>query len=110
MSFPYIPKELVNIVLEFDGQIQFRKGQYINIIHKYDTRYNIIELVMKKKMKIIKTIEIARDRKGFYFEFQFDHTEIGLCYDYNFSWHDTFEICYYDFRGGWDHIQIRTIL
>jgi len=37
----YIPKELVNIILEYDGRIKYKKGKYINIIHKLDYRYNI---------------------------------------------------------------------
>ena len=105
MNFPYIPKELVNHILDFDGQIKYRKGIYVNIIHKHDTRYSVIETIMKKKKQIMKTIEL-RDQ-GFYFEFHFDaYTDIGLCYDYNFSWHDIFEICYYDFRN--DFTQNRT--
>lgn len=111
MQFPYIPKELVNIILEFDGQIKYRKGEYVNIIHKHDTRYKVFEPVINKKLKIMKTIEIGRDGKGFYFDFQFDGlNEVGLCYDCNFSWHDTFEICYYDFRGSYGHSQMRTVL
>jgi len=109
MAFPYIPKELVNKILEFDGRIKYRKGEYINIIHKYDPRYEIIESLINKKKKIMKMIEMSGDGKGFYFEFNFDmHDDVGLCYDYNFSWHDTFEICYYDFRTGWD--QMRTVI
>jgi len=109
MIFPYIPKELVNIILEFDGQIKYRKGEYIDIIHKYDIRYNVIDTIINKKIKILKTIEMGTDRKGFYFEFKFDMLDdVGLCYDYNYSWADTFENCYYDFRTGL--VQIRTVL
>jgi len=46
---------------------------------------------------------------GFYFEFRFDNfNRVGLCYDYNFSYQDKFEICYYDWRDGIK--QIRTYL
>jgi hypothetical protein len=31
-SFPYIPNELIHIILEYDGRIKYKKGQYINII------------------------------------------------------------------------------
>ena len=33
---------------------------------------------------------------------------VGLCYDHNWSKHDEFEICYFDFRDVWK--QIRTII
>ena len=34
MIAPYIPKELVNVILDYDGRIQYKNGQYINVIHK----------------------------------------------------------------------------
>jgi hypothetical protein len=49
-------------------------------------------------------------RSCFYFEIGFDTClNVGLCYDYNFSYENNFEICYYDTRNnGWK--QIRTYL
>jgi hypothetical protein len=100
-------KDLVNIILEYDGKIKYKKGKYINMIHKYDTRYNIIRPIINKKIEIMKTVEFRGS--SFYFELEFDIDErIGLCYDSNFSSHDTFEICYYDLRNGLK--QIRTYL
>jgi hypothetical protein len=59
-------------------------------------------------MKIMKKITLATP-SSFYFEFGFDINHgIGLCYDYNFSFPDKFEICYYDWRDGIE--QIRTYL
>lgn len=29
-----IPKDILNIILEYDGQIKYRKGVYVNIIIK----------------------------------------------------------------------------
>ena len=105
----YIPNELINIILEYDGRIKYRKGKYVNIIHKNDFRYNIIKPLIIKKKNIIEKIEISTDRNGFYFEFSFDIcNSIGLVYDYNFSYKNTFEICYYDIRNSWN--QIRTYL
>lgn len=108
MNFPYIPNELLDIIFEYDGRIKYKKGKYVNIIHKNDVRYNIINPVIDKKVEIIKKIEICDSK--FYFEFGFDMSiEMGLCYDYNFSYENKFEICYYDTRNnGW--LQIRTYL
>ena len=109
MSFPYIPKELVNIIFEYDGRIKYRKGEYVNIIHKKDTRYESLKPILLKKLKIISNIQV--DELGFFFDFSFDIDDrVGLCYDYNWSYHNNkFEICYYDFRNdGWK--QIRTFL
>ncbi len=75
----------------------------IDIIHKNDERYNIIKPLIIKKIDFCDLFDIG----GFYFEFEFDMGNVGLCYDYHYS-NNEFEICYYDTRTGWD--QIRTYL
>ena len=42
MKIPYIPKELLHIILEYDGRIKYRKGEYVDIIHKNDERYILL--------------------------------------------------------------------
>ena len=107
MIVSYIPSELLDIILEYDGRIKFKNGKYVDIIHKNDERYNIIKPVLSKKIKIIKTIELSSS--GFYFEFDFNiYKRVGLVYDYNFSYTNKFEICYYDLREC--IIQNRTYL
>ena len=107
MKVSYIPNELLDIILAYDGRIKYKKGKYVNIIHKNDERYNIITPLISKKMRIMQDTELSGS--GFYFEFSFDTPKhVGLVYDYNFSYTNKFEICYYDTRDGW--IQIRTYL
>lgn len=109
----YIPRELLNIILDYDGRIKCRKGEYVNIIHKHDDRFMMIEPLINKKLQILKTMESDINRKGgFYFDFSFDGLKgVYLCYDYNFSWPDRFEICYVDLRNGYTSTcQIRTFL
>jgi hypothetical protein len=108
MKVSYIPNELLDIILAYDGRIKYKNGKYVNIIHKNDERYNIITPIISKKMKIMQNIELSGT--GFYFEFGFDiYKGVGLVYDYNFSYANKFEICYYDWRN--DGIkQIRTYL
>jgi len=102
-----LPKELLHIILEFDGRIKYRNGQYVNIIHKYDERYDMINQLISKKIEILKTINI--DGVNFYFEFRFDGcNDRILCYDVGFNAPDRFEICYVDLRDGWK--QIRTYI
>lgn len=110
--FKKLPCEIINIILEYDGHIKYKNRKYVNIIHKNDNRYNIITPIVKKKIEILQNIELSRDG-GFYFEFGFDtYKGIGLVYDYNFSYSNKFEICYYDIKDS-GHIlgsdQIRTI-
>lgn len=106
MSTP-LPKELLHIILEFDGRIKYRNGKYVNIIHKHDERYDMIKPLISKKIEILKTINI--DGINFYFEFRFDGcNDRILCYDVGFNAPERFEICYVDLRDGWK--QIRTYM
>ena len=103
-----IPIELLDIILEYDGRIKYKNGKYVDIIHKNDVRYNIITPIISKKMRIMQDTELSGS--GFYFEFGFDTCKnVGLVYDYNFSYSNQFEICYYDLRNSYT-IQIRTYL
>jgi hypothetical protein len=110
MNFPYIPTDLLRAILDYDGRIKYRNGEYVDIIQKNDIRYSIIAPIISKKMDIMENIELPMN-DSFYFEFGlgFDmYNRVGLCYDYNFSYPNQFEICYYDWRCG--ILQIRTYL
>jgi hypothetical protein len=108
MKVSYIPEELLHIILSYDGRIKYKNGKYVNIIHKNDERYNIITPIISKKMKIMQNTELSGS--GFYFEFGFNICKaVGLVYDYNFSYENKFEICYYDWRNNTIK-QIRTYL
>ncbi len=109
-----LPEELLHIILEYDGRIKYRNGEYVNIIHKHDERYGIISPLISKKMVILKHIELdysnAQPNAGFHFSFNFNTlTAVGLVYDNNFSYSNKFEICYFDFRNNGIK-QIRTYI
>jgi len=54
MKFPYIPKELINIILEFDGRIIYKNGRYqINTDNKM---YISIKQNIKNKKFILNII------------------------------------------------------
>ena len=108
MKLTEVPKELLHIILSYDGRIKYDNGKYINIIDKNDERYNIIGPIISKKIKIMQDIELSDT--GFYFEFAFDNQPmLSLCYYYD---NNVFEICYTDMKKS-GHVlgsdQIRTI-
>jgi hypothetical protein len=70
MKVSYIPNELLDIILAYDGRIKYKNGRYVNIIHKNDERYDIITPVVTKKMRIMKKAEIHGS--GFYFVSEFE--------------------------------------
>jgi hypothetical protein len=107
MKVPYIPKELLNVILEYDGRIKYKNGKYVNIIHKNDYRYYIIQKVVLNKLSIMKDFDLAND--DFYFEINFDiDKKVGLYYHYNLYNNNLFVIGFYDTRNGFK--QIKTFL
>jgi hypothetical protein len=95
----YIPTFLLNIILDYDGRIKYKNGKYINIIHKHDLRYNMLEKIINKKKVIMHHTDI--DCLRFYFEIPFEsHGPMGLCYDYGWSFDNIFEICFYNFKSN----------
>ena len=119
--FTKLPRELVNIILEYDGHIKYKYKhknhidyhKFVNVIHKYDNRYSIITPVIDKKKHIMMNTYVSPIDTGFFFEFAFDmRPKIILCYDYNWSYDNTFEICYTDLTNS-AHVfgsdQIRTV-
>ena len=119
--FKKLPYELKNIILEYYGRIKYNYKQknhidyhkFVNVIHKYDNRYSLITPVIDKRKDIIMNTYISPIDTGFYFEVTFvNQPNLILCYDYNWSYNNLFEICYTDMRVS-GHVfgsdQIRTI-
>jgi hypothetical protein len=43
--FASLPRDPLNLVLEFYGKITYRNGEYINIISRDDPRYNMLSVI-----------------------------------------------------------------
>jgi len=64
---PYLPFEMIDLILSYDGRIRFRRGRFRNVIISNDYRYGVIEPVICKKMTILRTISTTIYGSGFYF-------------------------------------------
>jgi len=101
----HLPKDIINHILEFDGNIRYKNGEYINTVHPHDARYNMLTPLIKKKKHIIKHTEVDKKDNSFYFEFKFTkEPRLGLCYATG-GWSGSaitkknkLEICYFNFK------------
>ncbi len=101
----HLPRDIINHILEFDGTIRYKNGEYINTIHPHDIRYKIISPLIKKKKCIIEHTVVDKKDNSFYFEFKFKkEPRHGLCYATGgwsgcaFTQKNKLEICYYNFK------------
>jgi hypothetical protein len=59
-SISNLPFDVLNIILQYDGRIKYlhKTHIYVNIIHKNDYRYNIIETKINKKIILMQNLNI----------------------------------------------------
>lgn len=55
MIIPYIPKELVNIIFDYDGRIKYKNGKYI--INTENKKYDNIKDYLIYKQEIMYKLE-----------------------------------------------------
>jgi hypothetical protein len=58
MKIIYIPKELINIILEYDGRIKYRNGKYINQLNFNNDMYNYIKQNIENKKFILQCLPL----------------------------------------------------
>ena len=106
----YLPNELLDLIFSFDGRIEWRKGEFVNIISKNDARRSQVENIVISKINILKNKIVKNNNNEFYLDFQFkDKGLMGLCFDYRWSYPSKFEICFYNFNNEYT-IQKRFIV
>lgn len=101
----FLPIDIVHKILNVYKQIIYKNGVYtfINEI-KVDYRHTLLNNFILKR----KDVYMEKNNGGFYIEYHFSNGT-SICWEYNYSWANKFEICYADWRNG-DIIQLRTII
>jgi hypothetical protein len=49
--FANLPRDIKNIILSYDGNIKYRRGEYVNQIHKDDNRYHYLSYIPKRQIQ-----------------------------------------------------------
>ena len=45
----FLPKEIINIIIQYDGRIKYRKGKYMNQIDYENDKYELLNKIFKQK-------------------------------------------------------------
>jgi len=95
----YLPRDILHIILEYDGRIKYRNGMYINSIAKNDDRYRSIDIFIRKKIDICRNIDFDSIRNRFFFYVEFEQMpNMGLVYDYNYTYSNKLDIRFYHYN------------
>jgi len=78
----HLPFDILNIILQYDGRIKYlhKTRIYVNIIHKNDYRYNIIETKINNKIKLMQNLNIGNNGLKFYVDVYYKNHELGLIF------------------------------
>jgi dTDP-D-glucose 4,6-dehydratase len=79
---PYLPFDILNIILQYDGRIKYlhKERIYINIISKHDNRYAIIETKINIKMNLIQHLNIGNNGLKYFIDIYYKNKELGLIF------------------------------
>lgn len=99
MDMYYLPREIVDIILEYDGRIKYKNGVYTNVISKNDIRYPCMDVFIRRKIVIFKKIKYDFIKNRFFFTIEFESMpKMGLIYDCHFTNVNSFTIHFYNYR------------
>jgi len=95
-----LPKEIVNIIIQYDGRIKYRKGKYMNQLNIADKKYDLLNKFFINKTYIFNKILFVNG-DTFYIYFPVGNYYFGMIYDYKY--HGTgYTISFYkDIQESW---------
>ena len=73
-----LPFDVLNLILEYDGRIKYihKDRIYVNIISKYDYRYNAITPKINKQNELTKQFNIENNGLKFYINIYYKNDDI----------------------------------
>jgi hypothetical protein len=126
-----LPKEIINIILEYDGRIKYRNGKYIEQINKEDKIYECIKEKIQKDIKLVRCIRLRAEVSNFYYKWAIennipieeferyfsysiwpdvelkilkDKTRYVMYFEFNYRMNRISKICFYkSIKETWQH-------
>jgi len=89
-----LPYELKNRILDYYGYIKYKikhsidYHKYVNVIHKYDQRYDVLQSLIERKIEIMQKTDIYPNNRGFNFMFCFKQQPCMIFY---YEYHKLFD-------------------
>ena len=65
--FNKLPGDVVNLILEYNGRIKFRKGKYVDQVNTDDPKYDNLKQIIYKKQDVYNTIKSYYGLKNPYY-------------------------------------------
>lgn len=83
-KWKYIPRELLHIILNYDGKISYRSGIYMNQIPRNEKRDKLLNKIPIKKYKIQEKLQanVELSKKKWLFLRTLEDNEMYLYYVY----------------------------
>ena len=131
MQYRQLPKEIINIILEYDGRIRYRNGKYIEQINNEDKIYECIKEKIQKDVKLVTTIRLRAEMSNFCYNWAIEnnipieeferHFSYSICphvelknlknktrfviyFEFNYRLNRISKICFYkSIKETWQH-------
>ena len=78
-----LPKEIVNIIIQYDGRIKYRKGKYVNQLNIENKKYDLLNKFFINKTHIFNKILFVNG-DALYMDFPVGKYYFGMIYDYKY--------------------------
>ena len=78
----YLPFDVLNIILQYDGRIKYlhKDRIFVNIISKNDPRYTIVKAKILNKINLIENLNTGNNGLKFYIDIYYKNNELGLIF------------------------------
>lgn len=110
--FNKLPGDVVNLILEYNGRIKFRKGEYIDQVNTDDPKFDNLKQIIYKKQDVYNTIKSYYGLKNpYYIEvyiYDENQMKLGIVLDYYYLCNNFMISMYKDIRSTEEYIKKRA--
>ena len=102
-----LPKDIIILILKFDGRIKYRKGKYVDCISKNDHRYNILSM-LKIPTPVQYTMEYECNHPE-HFEYSINFNELYRLSVWNVIYNPPNKIQYFFYKVSESNVSYKWV-